>query len=87
MREVFNHFWVLSSPFWQGSGRLKPLACLAGLVVLILVQTGLAVLINEQTGEFITALSVRDASRYWRAVGVCLLWLCGAVPVYAFFII
>ncbi len=85
MREIFNHFRTLAAPFWLGSGRWRASAYLVALIFLLLVQAGLAVLINEQTGEFISALAAQDAPRFWRAVWVCVLWLSGAVPVFGFY--
>lgn len=85
VREIFRNFWQIAAPFWREPGHWRPWAWLVGLVVLLLAQTGLAVLINEQTGEFISALSDRDADRFWLAVRVCLLWLVCAVPVYGFY--
>ena len=55
------------------------------LVLLLLSQTAFAVLLNEQTGEFTSALAARDGGRFWRAIWLALGLLIGAVPTYACF--
>lgn len=55
------------------------------LVLLLLGQTGFAVLFNDQTGEFTSALAAREGDRFWHAIRFCLVLLMGAVPIYAFY--
>ena len=54
------------------------------LVVLLLGQTKFAVLFNEQTGEFTSALAARDSERFWSSIKFCLGLVIVAVPIYAF---
>ncbi|MDP1633345.1 MAG: SbmA/BacA-like family transporter, partial [Gallionellaceae bacterium] len=55
------------------------------LVLLLLGQTGFAVLFNQLTGEFTSALAAKDADRFWRAIRMCFAILVVAVPIYAFY--
>jgi vitamin B12/bleomycin/antimicrobial peptide transport system ATP-binding/permease protein len=55
------------------------------LVVLMLVDTKLAVMLNNQTGELTSALAGKNSGRFWTAVRACLFILAFAVPTYAFY--
>ena len=56
---LWQRFWAIASPYWRGEERLKAWGLLALLVVLLLGQTRFAVMLNEQTGEFTSALAAR----------------------------
>jgi putative ATP-binding cassette transporter len=58
---------------------------LALLVVLLLGQTRFAVMLNEQTGEFTSALAARDETRFWDSIQFCVVLLLMAVPIFAFY--
>ena len=55
------------------------------LVLLLLGQTEFNVLLNEQTGEFTSALAARDADRFWYSIRISFVILVLAVPVYAYY--
>ncbi len=55
------------------------------LVLLLLGQTRFAVMLNEQTGEFTSALAARDEERFWISIKFCLWLLLAAVPIYALY--
>ncbi len=81
----WGRFLVVARPYWAGERRLVAWAWLAGLIVLMLLDTQFAVLINEKTGELTSALAGRDEDRFWTAVRG-MLWVVGfAVPVYALY--
>jgi len=81
----WGRFLVVARPYWAGDRRLVAWAWLAGLIVLMLLDTQFAVLINEKTGELTSALAGRDEDRFWTAVRG-MLWVVGfAVPVYALY--
>ena len=82
---LWQRYRGIAAPYWQSEDRWHARGALALLAVLLLVQTGLAVLINEQTGEFMSALAAGDRERFWSAIRWCLLWVCGAVPTYALY--
>jgi len=54
-------------------------------MALLLGQTGFAVLFNEQTGEFTSALAARDADRFWHSMQLCMLILIVGVPLHAYY--
>ncbi|MFZ3129133.1 MAG: ABC transporter ATP-binding protein/permease, partial [Rhodoferax sp.] len=58
---------------------------LALLIALMLAETQLAVMLNDQSGEMTSALAGRDADRFWASVRTCLGILVFAVPIYAFY--
>ncbi|MGB9107219.1 MAG: ABC transporter ATP-binding protein/permease, partial [Telluria sp.] len=55
------------------------------LIVLMLVETKLAVMLNDQSGELTSALAAKNGGRFWKSVRECLFILLFAVPVYAFY--
>ena len=82
---AWGRFLEVARPYWTGDRKRVAWAVLVGLVVLMLLDTQLAVLINRQTGELTSALSARDEDRFWEAVRT-MLWVVGfAVPVYAIY--
>lgn len=84
-RHLWQRFWVIATPYWRHEEKWKAWGLLALLVLLLLGQTRFAVLFNEQTGEFTSALAARDEERFWDAIRYCLGLLVVAVPIYAFF--
>ena len=89
MQTVDRHhllrFWAIAAPYWRHEERWKAWGLLALLVLLLLGQTRFAVLFNEQTGEFTSALAAREEERFWAAIRYCLGLLVVAVPIYAFY--
>src|SRR5574343_1871008 len=84
-RNLWRRFWRIASPFWREDERLRAWGWLALLVVLLLGQTRFAVMLNEQTGEFTSALAARDEDRFWASIHFCLWLLLAAVPVFALY--
>lgn len=82
---LWQRFWELAAPYWRSEERWKATGLLVLLVLLLLSQTGFAVLLNEQTGEFTSALAAGEADRFWHAIQLSLAILAGAVPTYAFY--
>lgn len=84
-----NHLWLrfkaIASPYWFEEEKWQARWLLVLLVVLLLGQTGFAVLFNEQTGEFTSALAAKDADRFWLSMEKCMAILIVGVPVYAFY--
>ena len=75
----------MAKPYWLEDEKKTAWSLLLLLVVLMLVETKLAVMLNDQTGEMTSALAARDGGRFWNAVRACLLTLAFAIPVYAFY--
>ncbi len=82
-RQLWQRFLDIAAPYWRSEERWPALGRLALLLLLLLGQTAFAVLLNEQTGEFTSALAARDGDRFWHAILLCLGLLVGAVPTYA----
>jgi putative ATP-binding cassette transporter len=80
---AWRQFFSLAAPYWTGERKTSAWALLALLIVLMLGETQLAVMLNEQAGEMMSALAGREPDRFWTAVRACLLVLGFAVPVYA----
>lgn len=84
-RQLWQRFWDIAAPYWRMEEKWKAWGLLVLLVLLLLGETGFAVLFNEQTGEFTSALAARDGERFWNAIWLCLGLLIGAVPIYALY--
>jgi putative ATP-binding cassette transporter len=82
---AWKHFVNVAKPYWLGDEKGKAWTLLLLLIVLMLVDTKLAVMLNNQTGELTSALAGKDADRFWTSVRACLFILAFAVPTYAFY--
>jgi vitamin B12/bleomycin/antimicrobial peptide transport system ATP-binding/permease protein len=82
---LWQRFRDLAAPYWFRDQKWQARGLLVLLIVLLLGQTGFAVLFNALTGEFTSALAARDADRFWTSIFQCLAILVVAVPIYAFY--
>jgi putative ATP-binding cassette transporter len=80
---ALQRFLTVARPYWVGDRRVWAWCFLAGIIVLMLADTQLAVMLNDQTGELTSALASKDADRFWAAVRQMLWVLAFAVPVFA----
>ena len=82
---MWQRFRAIAAPYWFGDKKWQARGLLVLLVLLLLGQTGFAVLFNALTGEFTSALAAKDADRFWTSIIECLGILVVAVPIYAFY--
>ncbi len=82
---LWQRFKTIAGPYWCRDKKWQARGLLVLLVLLLLGQTGFAVLFNELTGEFTSALAAKDADRFWTSIAQCLSILIVAVPIYAFY--
>jgi putative ATP-binding cassette transporter len=82
---LWRRFRIIAAPYWLGDEKWPARGLLVLLVLLLLGQTGFAVLFNQLTGEFASALAARDADRFWNSIMACLAILVVAVPIHAFY--
>ena len=75
----------VAKPYWQGDKKRTAWGLMALLIGLMVVDTQLAVMLVDKSGEITSALAAKDAERFWAAVRTTLYVLCLAVPVYAFY--
>ena len=66
--QVFRRFWTIARAYWFGEEKWKALGLLLLIVLLLLAYTGLSVVLNNQRGVLISALSAKDESRFWQTV-------------------
>ncbi len=78
-------FILLTKPYLLSEKRWSAWGLLALLVILMLADTAASVLLNQQTGEFSSALADRDSSRYWKSIYLSVALLLFAVPIYGFY--
>jgi putative ATP-binding cassette transporter len=84
-RHLWLRFRKIAAPYWFGEERWQARRLLFLLVLLLLGQTGFAVLFNEQTGEFTSALAAKDTDRFWLSIQISLGILVVGVPVFGFY--
>ncbi|MEW7851029.1 ABC transporter ATP-binding protein/permease [Massilia aurea] len=82
---AWKQFVSVAKPYWLGDERKRAWLMLGLLIVLMLVETKLAVMLNNQAGEMTSALAGRERDRFWTSVQACLIVLAFAVPIYAFY--
>jgi putative ATP-binding cassette transporter len=82
---AWKHFVSVAKPYWLEEEKKKAWFLLSLLIVLMLVETKLAVMLNNQAGEMTSALAGKDGDRFWTSVRACLFILAFAIPVYAFY--
>ncbi|WP_010586754.1 ABC transporter ATP-binding protein/permease [Schlesneria paludicola] len=78
-------FVVLSKPYFFSDEKWVARGLLVLLVVLMLTNTAASVLLNQQTGEFSSALAARDSDRYWRSIYYATALIAVAVPIYGLY--
>src|SRR5574343_1602924 len=83
--QLWKRFWALASPYWRHEEKWRARGLLLLLIVLLLGQTRFAVMFNEQTGEFTSALAAQDEERFWNSITLSLGLLTAAIPIYAFY--
>lgn len=82
---AWKQFVKVAKPYWLGEEKRKAWSLLVLLIVLMLVETKFAVMLNNQAGEMTSALAAQNSDRFWKSVRACLFVLAFAVPIYAFY--
>lgn len=78
-------FVTLAKPYWYSEDRWKARSLLALLAILLLGNTAFSVFLNEQAGEFTSALAAQDSGRYWNSIYKSVGLIAAAAPVYVFY--
>ena len=84
-RHLWLRFHKIAAPYWFSEEKWQARRRLVMLILLLLGQTGFAVLFNEQTGEFTSALAAKDIDRFWLSIEKSLGILIIGVPVFGFY--
>ncbi|MEM1255642.1 MAG: ABC transporter ATP-binding protein/permease [Cyanobacteria bacterium P01_H01_bin.21] len=77
--QIFQRFWTIAKTYWFSDEKWKARGLLLLIVLLLLAYTGLSVVLNNQRGELISALSAKNESRFWQTVVIFI----GVLVVYA----
>ena len=77
---VWRRFWAIASPYWREGERRKAWGFLIVLIVMLLAETQISVMLNNQAGEMTSALAARDGDRFWHAIMICLIVVAVFVP-------
>ncbi|HQZ69243.1 MAG TPA: ABC transporter ATP-binding protein, partial [Planctomycetaceae bacterium] len=80
-----TRFVSLAKPYWFSQDKWIARALLALLILLLLGGTAFSVLLNEQTGEFTSALAAQDADRFWKSIYKTFRIIAAAAPFFVFY--
>jgi len=83
-RRVVPRFVALAKPYWSSEDKWIARGLLALLIFLLLGSTALSVFLNEQSGEFTSALASQDSARYWTSIYKTVGIIAVAAPFYVF---
>ena len=81
--KILRQFWAIAKTYWFSEEKWRARGLLLLVVVLSLVYTGLSVLLNNQRGALISALSAQDESRFWHVILIFSLVLVAYAPQFA----
>ncbi len=80
---IFKQFWSIANSYWSSEEKWRARASLLLVILLSLGYTGLSVLLNNQRGELISALSAQDEARFWQTIMIFTGTLVVYAPLYA----
>lgn len=78
-----KQFWTVAKLYWLGSEKIGAFGFLLLIGLVLLSYTNLSVVLNEQQGILISALSQKNSQRFWQAVLTFLGILVVYVPLFA----
>ncbi|PZD75026.1 Vitamin B12 transport ATP-binding protein BacA [Acaryochloris thomasi RCC1774] len=80
---VIQRFWAIAKSYWSSDKKWQARGLLLLVVILSLGYTGLSVVLNNQRGAMISALSAQDESRFWHTIIIFAGVLVAYAPIYA----
>ncbi len=80
---IFRQFWSIANSYWSSEEKWRARGSLLLVILLSLGYTGLSVLLNNQRGELISALSAQDEARFWQTIMIFTGTLVVYAPLYA----
>ncbi|MFH7029224.1 MAG: ABC transporter ATP-binding protein/permease [Heteroscytonema crispum UTEX LB 1556] len=78
-----KQFWAIAKLYWLGGEKIGAFGLLLLIGLLLLSYTNLSVILNEQQGILISALSQKNSQRFWQSVLTFLGILVVYVPLFA----
>ncbi len=78
-------FFAIAKPYWYSEEKWKGRGLITLLAILLLGNTVFNVFLNEQAGEFTSALAAMNPDRYWVSVYKSIGLIAAAAPVYVFY--
>ena len=80
---ILGQFWAIAKSYWSSEEKWRARGMLLLVIVLSLAYTGLSVLLNNQRGALISALSAQDETRFWHVILVFSGVLVAYAPLFA----
>jgi len=81
LKRTFRH----AKPFWFSEEKRSARWLLLFLFILLIGDTWVDVLFNQQSGEFTSALAAQEGPRFWTSIGKFFGLLVIGVPIYAYY--
>jgi vitamin B12/bleomycin/antimicrobial peptide transport system ATP-binding/permease protein len=84
-RGVLPRFLRMAKPYWFSEDKWIARGLLALLIFLLIGNTAFSVLLNEQSGEFTSALAAQNPDRYWTSIYKTVGIIAAAAPFFVFY--
>lgn len=80
---VLKQFWSIARLYWFGEEKWKARGLLLIITLMLITYTVLSVILNQQRGDLITALSELSEDRFWRGLLIYFGVIVAYIPLFA----
>ena len=80
---LLKQFWSIARLYWFGEEKWKARGLLFVITLMLVTYTVLSVLLNQQRGDLITALSELSEDRFWRGLLIYFGVIVAYIPLFA----
>ncbi len=80
---LLKKFWSIARLYWFGEEKWKARGLLFVITLMLITYTVLSVILNQQRGDLITALSELSEDRFWRGLLIYFGVIVAYIPLFA----
>lgn len=80
---VLKQFWSIARLYWFGEEKGKARGLLLVITLMLITYTVLSVILNQQRGDLITALSELSEDKFWRGLLIYFGVIVAYIPLFA----
>lgn len=80
---LLKKFWSIARLYWFGEEKWKARGLLLIITLMLITYTVLSVILNQQRGDLITALSELSEDRFWRGLLIYFGVIVAYIPLFA----
>lgn len=81
--QLLKRFWSIARPYWFGDEKWKARGLLLAITLMLITYTILSVVLNQQRGNLITALSQMSEDEFWSGLLVYFGVIVAYIPLFA----